>query len=187
MSKRQIMYHKEYAPTGREHELERVSLNALVQEGWVDHPAKIGVNLWGEAAQDQVNRTRDAFENGEIGPLDEIVAHPQTSAEEALMRENTLLHQGNRERDQEIDALKRELRESKEKLADHRSDAAKIEERKPTGPAIPGADLPAGGDGTGAVGTTGAEEPADDPDPGDAAVKDDPNAGTADPEDETTL
>ena len=126
-------YHKEYAPRGRDFDMEKTSIQALIEQGWVDHPGKIGVNVWGPAAQDDINRMRDAFDAGELEAIDAgptIVRAVNTAEKEMAEIEREIAWEKLRTVEGENEALRRELRESKEKLADHRSDARKIEVKK---------------------------------------------------------
>ena len=129
MAKRTILYHKEYQPDGREFDLHKHSLDSLVTEGWVDNPAKFGHNIWGGEDSD-LTHIKAQFEAGELGPMDPVIAHAHSAEMDALQRENSQVYERLREKENEAEALRRELRESKEKLGDHRSDAAKIEDAK---------------------------------------------------------
>ena len=149
MEQRTILYHKDYGPDGVEFDMARESADTLAEEGWVDCPSKIGVNLFGrgeavDAAMKQrqadFERDPDAQRIGGPGPTtsNEEVVRAVRQREEALARLRT--------QEDENKRLKRLLKESQEKLRDHQSDARKIEERKRTGPQVQGADVKTSGD-----------------------------------------
>ena len=124
------LWHKEYAGReGRRFDLETVSLDALVEQGWVDSPAKLGMNVWGGPDSD-MNDIKGQFERKEVPAIGKAVVLPRPGEEAALHEaENKKLYERLRVQEDENTALKRELREAKEKLADHRSDAAKLADK----------------------------------------------------------
>ncbi len=69
------MYHEDYAPTGKtfeasnNYELYKLQL-VKNHDGWVDNPAKLGINIWNEAAQPKVNETAALFKKGKIPVID---------------------------------------------------------------------------------------------------------------------
>lgn len=140
------LYHSDYARRGRDFDLAKVSLDALVEQGWVDHPGKIGENVWGPAAQDDVNRIEAAFKNGDLGPLGRLDGHANQSQPEMEVAEaeRRNLYERLRTQEDEIEHLKRQLREGREKEADIGSDARKLEgmrEVRPVDHAVQGADV----------------------------------------------
>ena len=164
------LYHKEYKPTGRIFDLNEVSLETLESEGWVDDPAKIGVNMWGggvgvEAA---VKARMEAVERGDIDRMGGD--GPLTSNEEAnrASAERDATYKRLRVQEDENEALKREIRELKEKRLDHESDASKIMDKPSTGPVVRGADLESSNkasEGSDAPQTVPMEEGTGEPDP----------------------
>lgn len=65
------MYHKEYAPGGQDFDLEDGHTPvSLSKEGWVDNPAKLGINLWGPDAQAHVDEMAAKFEQRLIPAVD---------------------------------------------------------------------------------------------------------------------
>lgn len=131
--KNTMMYHKEYDPEGRVHDLDVVNIDELVRQGWVDNPAKLGINLWNDDPETTaaVKDIETEFVNKRLGPLDDVVVLTGVEEAQRLTAENEQLYKRIREVESEREALKRSLRESKEKLADHRSDAARESEKTP--------------------------------------------------------
>ena len=160
MPKNTMLYHKESAPDGEVFDLEKVAESALVEQGWVDNPGKFGHNIWGgpDAAMEPIKR---AFESKEVGAIESVAAHTPSNEMDALRTNNSQLHEHLRVRDDENVALRRQLKESQEKLADHRSDAARIEETNPT------TQVPVAGDTQDAGAAAGADPDPAAPDPTD--------------------
>ena len=129
MPQRTYRYHQEYAPHGRVFDLEKVSDQSLVDQGWVDNPAKFGLNVWG-GPNEAMAEVKQQFEEGKVPAIGTPNITPRAEEMSALEREKDRAYDELRLREDENEALRRQLRESKEKLADHRSDAAKIEEQK---------------------------------------------------------
>ena len=132
LAKRAWRYHKEYAPKGQIFDLEKVDDKLLEEEGWVDNPAKIGVNVWGagKGLDDAVQHISHEFEEGRIKARDDNEAPVLPSVEnERMAKERDALYERIRTQEDANENLKRELKESNEKLADHRSDLQKIKEK----------------------------------------------------------
>jgi hypothetical protein len=84
-----VMYHKEYAPQGHFFNKEEGQTEqSLAQEGWVDDPTKIRVNLWDEGAEKQVQQRAAAFERGEMKAIDDL--HFQSEADIARAQQQLL-------------------------------------------------------------------------------------------------
>ncbi len=69
MADRTTLYHATLAPVGRQFADKTESLIELEAQGWVDNPAKIGVNAWSDNSPDTMRRileTRDAYLGGRI-------------------------------------------------------------------------------------------------------------------------
>ena len=123
------LWHKEYAGReGRRFDLEKVSLDTLVEQGWVDNPGKLGMNVWGGPDSDMTD-LKERFEREEIGAIEAVVAETRADEMSRLETENKRAYERLRVQEDENEALKRQLREANEKLADHRSDAAKITDK----------------------------------------------------------
>ena len=129
MSENTYLWHKEYAPNGRIFDLERISLASLVEEGYVDNPGKLGINVWG-GENKAMTELKTKFERGEVKAIGTVVMEARHDEIHNLKRENQKTYERLRTTEDENAALKRELRESKEKLGDHRSDGAKLEEKR---------------------------------------------------------
>lgn len=143
MTKRVWFYHKEYAPTGRIFDMDALgspSEETLAEQGWVDGPEKIGVNLWGGSPADMQPYV-DAVENGEIPRIGPGSIRSTAPEKEMLEAEVRRTHEQMRVKEDENEDLKRQLREANERLADHRSDAAKeAETRAETQVQVPAAE-----------------------------------------------
>ena len=91
MSRPFAMYHKDYTgPEGRifdEDEPSDPSREELARQGWVDNPAKHGMNPWGPGAQAKVDEIEQKFRDKKIGPLDEPGSYDEIVEGERLMRE----------------------------------------------------------------------------------------------------
>ena len=68
-----MMYHKDYAPTGKEFdsEVDGRTPESLAKKGWVDNPAKIGINVWGPDSEADVQTMQQKFARGLVKALDE--------------------------------------------------------------------------------------------------------------------
>lgn len=126
-----ILYHKEYAPDGREFDLEKVPESHLVDQGWVDTPAKFGHSIWGggEAHENAIRQMGQEFEampeaERKAAAIGATITPPgsQEEAERAVAERDAALASLKAKED-EAERLKRELAQAKQKLADHQSDA----------------------------------------------------------------
>lgn len=129
MPQETYLWHKEYADReGRVFDLEQVSIDMLVEQGWVDNPGKLGMNVWGGPDSDMTD-LKQRFEAGEIGAVEPTGAVSGSEALAQMAAERDRGYKRMRVMEDENEALKRQLREANEKLADHRSDAAKITDK----------------------------------------------------------
>ena len=128
MAYRAIRYHANYAPEGREFDLEQTSDDMLIEQGWVDSPAKIGVDVWQhEGSQAAVAKTKARYEQGMVAAVDkpdqpsvgqmEENERLRKELENALAQNEALRTEVTRER---------QYREFKEREADEKADAAKL-------------------------------------------------------------
>ena len=60
------LYHPVHAPNGQSFDTDSGPLMAYADEGWVDDPAKIGVNPWGEGHEHAVAKRHLEYLSGEI-------------------------------------------------------------------------------------------------------------------------
>ena len=66
-----MLYRLSDAPEGYTFENITVEdLEPLSQEGWVDSPAKIGINIWGDDSEDDVKRQHEEYQCGQIPGID---------------------------------------------------------------------------------------------------------------------
>lgn len=66
-----MLYRLSDAPKGYTFENITVEdLEPLCQEGWVDSPAKIGINIWGDDSEDDVKRQHEEYQCGQIPGID---------------------------------------------------------------------------------------------------------------------
>ena len=72
MAEDTLLYHWRHAPQGRRFDVTSVSLDALAKEGWVDDPAKIGVNPWGRGHANAVAARHNSYRRGEIPAIDQL-------------------------------------------------------------------------------------------------------------------
>ena len=72
MAEDTLLYHRRHAPQGRRFDVTPVSLDALAKEGWVDDPAKIGMNPWGPDQAAGVAAIHDRYRRGEIPGMDQM-------------------------------------------------------------------------------------------------------------------
>lgn len=72
MTEDTMLYHWSFAPKGQRFDLTSVSLEGLAKEGWVDNPAKIGVNLWNSDQATSVAAVHDRYRRGEIPGMDQM-------------------------------------------------------------------------------------------------------------------
>ena len=137
-----ILYHENH-PHGLAHEFkdgynqEGKSLETLVEEGWVDNPGKIGVNLWGtEKAQAGVEQLRNDFKAHRRPAIDS----PQYQSDFTqklqddlleLQRENERLIRSNRDPKNNIEDRIKDFDEGQEREHDLISDAVKISDKSP--------------------------------------------------------
>ena len=113
-----ILYHKEYAgPEGRRFEAEDVAtLERLIarraEEGWVDNPAKVGINAWpGMDAEERVAKIAKAYERGKVKAIDDHKPLTQEDIVEAEQRISDI-----EAREKALDEREAELARQKKKL-----------------------------------------------------------------------
>ena len=69
MADETILYHPTDAPGGRKFEGTEESMRSLADQGWVDNPAKIGVNVWSDKSPEMmhhIQKIQDSYLSGEI-------------------------------------------------------------------------------------------------------------------------
>ena len=103
-----ILWHKEYAREGREFDDDTQDPNALARDGWVDSPAKIGINIWnpGDPATDEmVATTQKMFEANQLKAVDETptAIDPARAAEEDAKRKKV------EDREKEFESMRTKL------------------------------------------------------------------------------
>jgi len=127
MSEMSFYYHPEYAPDGRTFDMEKVSLDMLKEQGWFDSPAKFGHNIWGPGGAASVQRTHAAQQRGELEAIGSPIPVDTTNPDYQMMeRERDYLHESLRSKEDEIEHLRRQLHESKEREADIKEEARRI-------------------------------------------------------------
>ena len=67
-----LLYHWSLAPEGQRFDVTSVCLETLAKEGWVDNPAKIGLNPWGPDQAVGVAANHDRYRRGEIPGMDQM-------------------------------------------------------------------------------------------------------------------
>ena len=156
------MYHLEYAPTGQDFDLdEGHSREELVSQGWVDNPAKIGVNVWNpddDAINKRVAQMKRDFDDGVIPAVDD--PNFQSDRLRAEAEENTRRLQEREEMLRENEDLRERLRQSEQRFADMESDGNKLAGKPDPEHQV---QVPAGADGVAATGdgaTAGAGDTA---------------------------
>ena len=126
MAQRTFLYHKDYAPEGQIFDLEKVSEAMLVEQGWVDNPGKLGINIWtGDHAA--MAELKNAFEKGDVAAIGSVVMRTESDEKASAVRERNEAFERMRVLESENERLTREKNMAEEKLEDHRSDARKIE------------------------------------------------------------
>ena len=124
-----IAYHVDY-PDGREVDLNYTDLREIAKQGWVDHPAKIGLNPW-DTDERIIARIKAAFEQGETEAFDfdymETIVRTRKENEGAQEREERRFRE---QRVKDAGTIEEEARTSDERLADERSDADKLRRRE---------------------------------------------------------
>ena len=117
------LYHKDYAPEGRTFDYTTQDINMLTKDqGWVDSPAKININLWGPQEDARVKEIAEMYDKGEIGAVDPIPA----SGNEAMARlqaERDFYAKELRVQREQIEQLQRDLRMSQQEYNDEMADA----------------------------------------------------------------
>lgn len=130
MTKPYMAYHKEYAPEGKLFDEEQHGPLTALGEGWVDSPAKIGVNVWNDPdAEPEIQRAeaqyqRDGIAEDDAGASEDERAELKRLREEAQEREQE--NQRLREENAALlrgDGVDDRFRTRHEETADARSDA----------------------------------------------------------------
>ena len=99
-------------------------VDKLVEEGCVDNPAKIGMNVWGEGSEDDVEKIKNDFDSGRLKPVDDIDI--RTDRMQSIEDENVVLQQKLAEMDKkyrEQETLLQLYKQAQEEQADDDSDA----------------------------------------------------------------
>ena len=127
------MYHPENNPDGQIFDTNDVSQESLEAQGWVDHPAKFGHDVTGQASARFLAETKARHEagGGPAAPLDpEALTRQQKEIED--LKEKLAL------RDSELEGLhtklsaEEEMRQAAEKARDEMADAARGSTRTPS-------------------------------------------------------
>ena len=120
-----MMYHKDY-PEGRKFNA-RVDGFAedsptLKEQGWVDNPAKIGINVWKDPdATPKINDLKRQFDNGLIGNVD--APGGQSAAEVEMLKTELAKAQSTIEGMRTQPSQEKETAETMERIQDERADA----------------------------------------------------------------
>ncbi len=61
-----MLYHPVHAPNGQTFDTDSGPLTSYADEGWVDSPAKIGVNPWGEGNEHAVAKRHLEYLSGKV-------------------------------------------------------------------------------------------------------------------------
>ena len=122
------MYHKDYAPKGQMFDVAETPQSLLISQGWVDNPAKIGVNVWTHAGSDEaVYKLASRYDSGHLAPVDDDMTPPPAYAEELeTLRQKNIDLQKRLEELRQPESVAKQGKMAREKEADLRSDAAKI-------------------------------------------------------------
>lgn len=173
MKKPYFGYHATRAPRGKMFDEEVHGPITALGDGWVDDPAKLGLNVWDDPdAEPLISMRKGQLERGEVDPVDSASGIPQGLRErlqESELRAQRLQEQLDAERAANRDALRTDaardpMTDHKERLADERADAG-IDPNNPVKePEIPGRQTGASdlGDietGAGAPAGAGTGEP----------------------------
>lgn len=106
------LWHKELAPEGRIFDLDKTDSKVLNKEGWVDEPAKIGIDAHCGVNEDMAS-AQAAYESGDIdgigGKL--IIVEVTTADMERKDRELDLVRRNLSEANDEIAMLKKRVTE----------------------------------------------------------------------------
>ena len=122
------MYHKDYAPEGRQFDENATPLTLLAAEGWVDSPAKIGVDVWHHnGSREAVEKMASHFRNGMVPAVDDVHT-PSTAYLDEMARKQKQIEalMAELEAIKQQPSIEQQTREAAEKLADLRSDAEKL-------------------------------------------------------------
>ena len=119
------MYHKDY-PEGRVFNVQKDGFTedspTLKQQGWVDNPAKIGVNVWKDPEVDaKVKDLKRQFDNGLIDNVD--APGGQTSAEVEMLRTELAKKESIIQGMRSEPGQAQETKETMERIHDERADA----------------------------------------------------------------
>lgn len=124
-----MLFHKDYAPTGRIFNFEDGHTEqGLAKEGWVDDPAKIGVNVWGPQAEGAVARKSAQFQRGELPPIGEGRQMTQAEIDEAR---DVLAKQNADEAFLRGDSAHPSYRQGRERAKDMKADAERKADAEP--------------------------------------------------------
>ena len=99
-------------------------VDQLVSEGCVDNPAKIGLNVWGEGSEDDVQKIKHDFDAGRLKPVDDIDI--RSDRMQSIEDENVALQQQLADMDKkyrEQETLLQLYKQAQEEQADDDSDA----------------------------------------------------------------
>lgn len=133
MSWKAIRYHKEYAPEGRPFEADSESAmhemsKGLAQEGWVDDPAKLGINVWGVNADlGAIAQLKADFEAGRVPAIappgdapvdgepdmDALAAEARAQAQEDMREPESIKKRAKMEREEVADTRRSQGRDAK--------------------------------------------------------------------------
>lgn len=126
MPQRTFFWHMINAPDGREFDIEKVSVKMLEEQGWVDHPYKAHSNPWGGDST-ECDRVYNEFKAGKIKAMGSYELDRTPSEMDILhQKEKEALYEQLKLQEEQTAALRRQLKEAREKEADEESDAAKI-------------------------------------------------------------
>lgn len=73
-------------PEGICYDKTRTSLKRLADDGWVDSPAKLGINIWGESAAHEVARVHAEYRAGNLAAFKELGPEVDARSENDKLR-----------------------------------------------------------------------------------------------------
>ena len=128
-------WHKEYSGSeGRLFDMDKTSVDSLSEQGWVDHPGKVGINLWDEGNDGYILHLKNEHEAGRVNGIGGDGGGYATRDREMELKQQEIerLQEELRRQKEATESIRTKLslkerhKQSQEKLADHRSDANRV-------------------------------------------------------------
>ena len=120
-----IYYHDD-TPEGRIFDMEEVSPETLAEQGWVDSPAKIGVDPW-SGDPERFSELRQQVQDGEVPRIGGLLdVRGDDADKELVLKQNDKLLKEIEKQKQELETMKMKIKMKDEELQDMRSDASKL-------------------------------------------------------------